>query len=420
MKSSEQLYQEAAELDARITGMHDTVSNHTVKDVREQIGLALLKSPLGKSVKEMLYRWDKNSDGDLDKSEFRNGIQFARPFGLGLEHVDSKEVDLIFDGYDTDGSGALELKELQVALESLMQIAKSGSAEMTSIKQMAQKLKEVLARTRECAEATLASEKALESFMKKQERVPADIQLGRVIKENSIKIVDLLLTWDTNQDGSVGKKEFRKHIHKMGIQASGEEVDALFDRFNTSADDSQLALAELKPAFKAMIDAARRFQEECTEMEKAGVYAFKCAKKLQVSLATANAAEMRTNLEIEATAAAQKQEKERHLQADVAHKVVDGKAQRLAARAEADRLKAEAVRAQAKAAEQAKEEVKMQDEQRKIERRQELQHTFAENRKASMSPIPSPAPSPAPVRQANIHAPWEHESDQEGASEDEG
>ena len=218
MKHSSELYQDIAQLDERASDIHGTVSNHTVKDVREQIGLALLKSSLGKSVKEMLYRWDKNSDGDLDKVEFRNGIQYARPFGLGLEHIDSKEIDLIFDGYDTDGGGALELKELQVALESLMQVAKAGSAEMASIKQMAQKLRDQSARTRECADATLAFEKLMEAFMKKSAGVPVDIQLGRIMKENSIKVVDVLLTWDTNNDGSVGKKEFRKHVSAMGVQ----------------------------------------------------------------------------------------------------------------------------------------------------------------------------------------------------------
>ena len=73
--------------------------------------------------------------------------------------------------------------------------------------------------------------------MKKSAEVPVDIQLGRIMKENSIKVVDVLLTWDTNNDGSVGKKEFRKHVLAMGVQASNEDIDSLFNRFNTSEGD---------------------------------------------------------------------------------------------------------------------------------------------------------------------------------------
>jgi len=45
-------------------------------------------------------------------------------------------------------------------------------------------------------------------------------------------VIDLFHEWDTNGDGTVTKKEFRKAMPVLGFDAPKEEVDALFDQFD--------------------------------------------------------------------------------------------------------------------------------------------------------------------------------------------
>jgi hypothetical protein len=67
------------------------------------------------------------------------------------------------------------------------------------------------------------------------------IQIEEALREmiitNAVRVIDLFREWDTNNDGSICKREFRAAISRIGSTANGpfprEAVDALFDSMDS-------------------------------------------------------------------------------------------------------------------------------------------------------------------------------------------
>ena len=55
---------------------------------------------------DLFRQWDEDNDGTISKAEFRKAMPL-----LGLD-VPKKEIDRLFDSWDLDRSGSLELTEL--------------------------------------------------------------------------------------------------------------------------------------------------------------------------------------------------------------------------------------------------------------------------------------------------------------------
>ena len=70
---------------------------------------------------------------------------------------------------------------------------------------------------------------------------------------NSVRIVDLLREWDTDGDGQVSKKEFRKAVTSLGLEATREDMDAVFVAIDTDGSGS-IDYTELKKALHRKID----------------------------------------------------------------------------------------------------------------------------------------------------------------------
>ena len=57
-------------------------------------------------------------------------------------------------------------------------------------------------------------------------------QLRDALVQNSMRVMDLFREWDKNGDGVVSRIEFRKAIPMLGLHASGDQIDALFQEFD--------------------------------------------------------------------------------------------------------------------------------------------------------------------------------------------
>ena len=77
--------------------------------IGSQLGDVINKK--GMKVGDVAKKWDTSGDGELDKKEFRKSA-----LGLGLVAT-AADVDSLFDSLDTDGSGTLNITELQKALK---------------------------------------------------------------------------------------------------------------------------------------------------------------------------------------------------------------------------------------------------------------------------------------------------------------
>lgn len=54
---------------------------------------------------------------------------------------------------------------------------------------------------------------------------------------SSTQAADILRSWDSDGDGVINRKEFHKSVRALGLEASDEEMDALFD----ALDDDRYA-----------------------------------------------------------------------------------------------------------------------------------------------------------------------------------
>ena len=50
-----------------------------------------------------------------------------------------------------------------------------------------------------------------------------------------VRVIDLFREWDEDGDGEVDKFEFRKAMPMLGLHATKDHIDALFDSFDKVA-----------------------------------------------------------------------------------------------------------------------------------------------------------------------------------------
>jgi hypothetical protein len=61
---------------------------------------------------------------------------------------------------------------------------------------------------------------------------PVAVQLRDALTRNAVRVMDLFRDWDTDGDGQVSKKEFRRAMRKMGFDATRATVDEVFDSWD--------------------------------------------------------------------------------------------------------------------------------------------------------------------------------------------
>lgn len=116
-------------------------------------------------------------------------------------------------------------------------------------------------------------------------------KMKEVRNGNKAALAELIRSWDKNNDGEISPMEFRQAVRgSLNLKASNEEIDTLFKSFD--ADGSgKLDLKELKPALRALQDAAAAGMSEAETWLSA---ADECKKR---AIALSEAAEMMTAIE---------------------------------------------------------------------------------------------------------------------------
>ena len=75
--------------------------------------------------RELVHRWDRRGKGAITRVEFRVGVRE----GLGL-NAENGVIDQLFEQFDRDQSGAIDVPELRDGLESLLSKARAEEAEV--------------------------------------------------------------------------------------------------------------------------------------------------------------------------------------------------------------------------------------------------------------------------------------------------
>ena len=108
-----------------------------------------------KKPKEIVQEWDKKMKGCVNKIDFRTGVR-----SLGLK-ANNAQVDALFNEYDDDRGGTLDVAELRSALKTMQEAASKISKEKEAIEERHAVVHEKLERIRLAVDATKAVENAL-------------------------------------------------------------------------------------------------------------------------------------------------------------------------------------------------------------------------------------------------------------------
>ena len=193
----------------------------------------------GARVVELLKEWDEDGNGEIEVAEFAKLVRV-----LGFDALES-EVQQVFDELDGNKSGSLELRELKTKLsERVTEEAAEGDKDYGTLQRhelrqlnwregaMAAEAKIAAQVQAVAAAAPVAAEPgALGATTAKQMAKQLRAALGD--EEGLERVMDLFRAWDTDGDGMITKKEFRRAVATLGFaEVDKKQIDALFDRLD--------------------------------------------------------------------------------------------------------------------------------------------------------------------------------------------
>ena len=209
---------------------------------------ALMRS--SQRVVDLFRVWDEDRSGTVDKKEFHRAVR-----ALGFD-VSKEDTDAVFDSLDDDKSGALEYKELNEMLRKGAGSERAKANLKRAPKQRDTGRGAALTAKNMNANYSAARVAALPPMVKLDATADSSIeeQLALILKENSVKLIDLFREWDDNGDGALDKKELRASVAALGYDAPKKEVDAFFD----SIDVDGSGFIEFHELKKALTKAQRK------------------------------------------------------------------------------------------------------------------------------------------------------------------
>ena len=186
-----------------------------VEQIRDVLKLYLT------TVTQLFRDWDDDKSGTVSKEEFRRALPV-----LGLS-VEREDADALFDTFDADGSGELDLDELSKHLRAgagveIEEVLQAGAVDFDTTRTQRYALRKGL------------SEMQSKMFGKPididpDSDVPVIEQLQEALGDGKVlgRVVDIFREWDEDGSGEVSKREFAKAMSILGVDRS--TLDELFD-----------------------------------------------------------------------------------------------------------------------------------------------------------------------------------------------
>ena len=182
---------------------------------------------------EQFEKWDTDASGKLERREFR---RLVRALDMAdAKKCSDKDIDLVFDLLDVDGSCAVTFHEILSAhrlghAKSRIRglpTKKVGAALSTSATLQVSNDDSNASSTFACSALT-----ALRALMDKEVQ----------------RLTALFREWDTDGSGLVSRREFHRGLAALSCNASKQQIDALFDSIDMNKSGS-IDYAELRQAF---------------------------------------------------------------------------------------------------------------------------------------------------------------------------
>ena len=197
----------------------------TDASTEQKSAAALLQEALFKAsarIIDLFREWDSDGSGTISRDAFQRAM-------AELEHrAPVEEVDALFLKWRSDKTGVLEINELE-------RLLRRGASVMKSSIDMGCENKHAL-RTGavDKAGSTLLQGFAIDAASE----LSVAEQLRDALSKAAVRVIDLFREWDDDNSGMVSKEEFRRGMAEMGLKASIEEVDKVFDAFDPDGSGS--------------------------------------------------------------------------------------------------------------------------------------------------------------------------------------
>jgi len=225
------------------------VSNSAIPPLSIQLGLLVICKE--DFIKRCLTQWDAKGRKEFAKTEFRLNLRKA-----GLDPA-AFDADALFDKWDADGGGTLDLAELKEALTKVGTQARTWRFSIDPAATQAVTLRTRAKYLHEAAEATTLTEQLESEFeaLRESQAASAEIRLGELLAKRCIKPGTVVTKWSTSRGehaGELSKTEFREAVKKLGLANSGvseADIDNVFDKFDEDHGgylDAQEASAMVK------------------------------------------------------------------------------------------------------------------------------------------------------------------------------
>ena len=203
--------------------------------------LELLRKKNPGRVIDIFRKMDDDLSGTIDKKEWRFGV--ATLLGKEKEVPSVELVDALFDQIDRNGSGELELKELDgvfrlglvhgIQLDKKLQVGGAGEIVLSAKTLHAARTADDLG-----PKATLKVDLAASADMAPDEALRA------ALNANAVRVIDLFRDWDVNEDGMIGRSEFVRGVTLLGLPGGEESAKELFDSWDVD-ESGALEIREL-------------------------------------------------------------------------------------------------------------------------------------------------------------------------------
>jgi len=250
-----------------------------VDDTRKPLSVKLGELLVMRQVRipEMVTQWAKRGVEPITKFEFRLHVRKL------MEQAQAKDIDGLFDSFDSDHGGSLDVAELRQCLKGLKDAASGASRERAETTGLVERLQERLSQAEDVMAKTLASEEAEVKLEELRANKGVGPRLGQLLVTRNVKITDVVTSWDTDGTGEMDKNVFRKHVLGMGLVAEDAEIYDLFDSLDGDSGGT-LDMGEVKNALKTLQDAAGNADGEVARLKKSTGELWKVAKTAQVEL----------------------------------------------------------------------------------------------------------------------------------------